>query len=123
MFGERLKQRRAELGYTQQEAADKIGISREHYAKLEQDRHALSVSCLQQISTAFEVSYDWLLGTSEPGVKSLEDASSHSMGKYLVLTPDGRYICRAKHCPWRDETGFCNSGAGCMKEWEEQHGR
>jgi transcriptional regulator with XRE-family HTH domain len=60
-FGEKLKKARMEAGYTQNELATKLTVSRAAIAKWESDRGMPDVTNLKAIAEALSVSIDYLL--------------------------------------------------------------
>lgn len=113
MIGNRLKEKRLSMGATQAEIARRLEVSPQYYSHLERNDETPSVDMLLNIADVLDCSMDFLLsgGGEIPPVKK-------EVGKYLKKTELG-WVCAAKVCPWRDQTGFCNSGAGCLKEWQE----
>jgi len=55
LIGKRIKKRRNELRLTQEELADKLGISRVYMGYLEQGRNAPSLALLQKLSRSLNV--------------------------------------------------------------------
>lgn len=66
MFDDRLENLRKELGYTQQEVADKIGIQRATYRTYEKNLREPDGPTLRKICKFFDVSSDYLIGTYKP---------------------------------------------------------
>ena len=64
-FGEKLKKARLEAGYTQEELASMLTISRAAVAKWESDRGMPDVSNLKALAEALNVSVDFLLDDGE----------------------------------------------------------
>lgn len=60
MLGKRLKQLRGKK--TQQEIADKLGVSRSRYSHYENEHVQPDIDLLQKMADIFEVSVDYLLG-------------------------------------------------------------
>lgn len=60
-IGKRIKLIRQQLKLTQQQFAEKIGVSRSHISNLENGNEMPSNSLLLFISTIFPVNHDWLL--------------------------------------------------------------
>jgi transcriptional regulator with XRE-family HTH domain len=60
-FGEKLKKARAEAGYTQNELADLLAVSRAAIAKWESDRGMPDVTNLKAMAEVLRVSVDYLL--------------------------------------------------------------
>lgn len=69
-IGERTRSARKKLGLTQADAAEKIGISTEFYARIERGGTMPSVPTLVEIATALETSADELLGLSRGEVRA-----------------------------------------------------
>lgn len=61
MFSKRLREVRMKSGLTQQNMADKLGISLNAYQKYEQAERSPSLDCLVSIADIFCVSLDYLL--------------------------------------------------------------
>lgn len=61
MFNKRLREVRMNSGLTQQNMADKLGISLNAYQKYEQAERSPSLECLVSIADIFDVSLDYLL--------------------------------------------------------------
>lgn len=64
-IGKKLKDRRLQLGYTQELAAEKSGISYSYYTKIERGEQLPSIEICVHLAKTFNLSLDyWLLGTS-----------------------------------------------------------
>ncbi len=61
MFNKRLRETRKKCGFTQQNMADKLGISLNAYQKYEQAERSPSLDCLVSIADIFNTSTDYLL--------------------------------------------------------------
>lgn len=61
MFNKRLRKVRMNRGLTQQNMADKLGISLNAYQKYEQAERSPSLDCLVAIADILNVSLDYLL--------------------------------------------------------------
>ncbi|MCY8513503.1 helix-turn-helix domain-containing protein [Bacillus atrophaeus] len=61
MFGERLKKCRTSKGYSQQQMADFLGITRQGYGKYEIGKAEPDLRTLTKLSTILGVSTDYLL--------------------------------------------------------------
>ena len=61
VIGNRVKKRRKEMEYTQEQLAEKIGISRAYMGFIEQGRNAPSLEVLQKIARALKISPSELL--------------------------------------------------------------
>jgi transcriptional regulator with XRE-family HTH domain len=66
--GERIKARRAELGWTQEQLAQKAGISKSFLSELENGKRRVSADNLLEIARTLSVSLDYLMtgATTEP---------------------------------------------------------
>lgn len=58
---ERLKSIRLLLGFTQKQFAERLGMSREGYQKLERGENNISLDVLEKLKTIYGVSADYLL--------------------------------------------------------------
>lgn len=56
VLGKRIQRRRKELKFTQEELADKIGISRAYMGYIEQGRNAPSLEVLEKIARVLKIS-------------------------------------------------------------------
>lgn len=61
MFNKRLRESRINSNLTQQNMADKLGISLNAYQKYEQAERSPSLECLVSIADIFNISLDYLL--------------------------------------------------------------
>lgn len=66
----RIKQLREELGYTQQELADKLKKAKSTIAMYENETRKPSLKVLKQLSNIFDCSVDYILGISEKREKN-----------------------------------------------------
>ena len=60
-LAERLKLRRKEIGITQEQAAEMLGIAYSSYVKIENAYQSPGIDMLMQISLAFGLSIDYLV--------------------------------------------------------------
>ena len=56
VLGRKIQKRREEVGYTQEELGDKVGISRAYMGYIEQGRYAPSLEVLEKIAKALKTS-------------------------------------------------------------------
>lgn len=61
LFGERIRNRRNELHFTQEYVAEKTGISLRYYQMLERGEKSVSLDTLMRLSQALNISMDYLL--------------------------------------------------------------
>jgi transcriptional regulator with XRE-family HTH domain len=90
-FGEKLKKARMEAGYTQNELANKLTVSRAAIAKWETDRGMPDVANLKAIAEALSVSMDYLLDDG-----SVLDFSETKKPIDLTKYGDGKKLSRLK---------------------------
>lgn len=78
MFGTRLHTLRKERKLRQEDMAKQLGIARTTYAMYEQGNREPDYNTLIKLATFFEVSIDYLLGTTEMRqVKDMQDPELH----------------------------------------------
>lgn len=79
--GERIKKRRVELGWTQDQLCQKAGISKGFCSDLENDKRSVSADNLLDIARALSVSLDYLMTgkASEEPPKDVSIPSSLAM--------------------------------------------
>jgi transcriptional regulator with XRE-family HTH domain len=65
MLSERLKEQRHKHKLTQQQVADKIGITRPAYTAYESGKRQPDYDLLKQLAGMFDVSVDYLIGKSD----------------------------------------------------------
>lgn len=82
-FGNRLKQLRLEAGMTQQQLAQKLGVTKSVVSYYEQQERSPSPEILIQLSRIFRTSTDFLLGIDN---KRTLDVSELSDEDIAVLT-------------------------------------
>jgi transcriptional regulator with XRE-family HTH domain len=61
LFGERLRNRRNQLAFTQEYVAEKIGISLRFYQMIERGEKSVSLDTLIRLSRTLTISIDYLL--------------------------------------------------------------
>lgn len=88
-LGERIAQKRKELGLSQEALGEKLGVSRQAIYKWESDTTLPEVEKLMALSGLFGVSVGWLLGTEEG-----ETAGGELTEKQLKMVEEivGRYL-------------------------------
>ena len=100
-----LRNRRLQLGYTQEFAAEKAGISYSYYTKIERGEQLPSLDIAIQLSKTFQLSLDyWLLDQvpdteSSPAVRNLlqclKEMDAHSIEQMQNLLHEAAFL--AKH--------------------------
>lgn len=84
-IGERIMLRRKQLGYTQEQAAEKSGLSHQFFSTVETGRKNLRAESIIKVAEALEVSTDYLLlGTvNETDVNNISKLLSELKGTEL----------------------------------------
>lgn len=67
-FGQKIKHRRQELGYTQTELAERLKSTQPYISRLEQGHFNPSMRMIVSIATALNISVDYLLFDDIKGV-------------------------------------------------------
>lgn len=84
-MGDRIKTRRLELGLTQQELAEKLGIkSRSYISLLEKGDRNLPTSMIRKLVSALDTTPSYLLGWNEEEIK----ANQEWLNRYMQATVD-----------------------------------
>ena len=60
-FGQKIKSRREELGYTQREFAKRVHTTQPYVSRLERGHFNPSLNMISRISTVLEISLDYLI--------------------------------------------------------------
>lgn len=60
-IGERIRSLRKNMGISQEELAEAVGVSVKHISKIERDEVSFSVGILQRLSEFFKVSSDYIV--------------------------------------------------------------
>lgn len=84
MRGDRLKKRREELGLSQQELGDRIGMAYQAISRYETNRADPSAETLARIATSLEVSTDYLLGLVDAPTARLQEADLSPAERKLI---------------------------------------
>ena len=90
-FGEKLKGLRKEKGYSQEEMAGLLEVSRQAVSKWESDRGIPEIDKLLQISNMFGVTLDYLLKNESP------DVNSQSGGYYVSRETIDGFLSYKQH--------------------------
>lgn len=97
MLRERLKQLRLSHGYTQQDIASALNISRSAYALYESGKRQLNYGSLAALADFYAVSLDYLFGRTDdpepPGERGPEERVL--LSRYRTLDQRGRETVRA----------------------------
>ena len=79
-IGKRVRQRREELGLTQQELADELNVTHQHVSRIETDQAVPSLDLLVRLSAKLGTSNDWLLtGADRPTLAVPEAIRAENM--------------------------------------------
>ncbi|PED34154.1 MULTISPECIES: helix-turn-helix domain-containing protein [Bacillus] len=81
MFGTRLHTLRKERKLRQEDMANQLGIARTTYAMYEQGNREPDYNTLIKLATFFEVSIDYLLGTTE--MRQVTDIQDPELSQWL----------------------------------------
>jgi y4mF family transcriptional regulator len=73
VVGQRIKDRRAELGWTQEQLAQKAGISKSFLSELENGKRSVSADNLLDLARALGVSLDYLMTGKEMEKETAEE--------------------------------------------------
>ena len=83
-IGSRITQKRKELGFTQEELAEKVGVSAQAVSKWENDISCPDITLLPALAKVLEISIDELLTGQNDEVKYLPEAERKPLDE-LVL--------------------------------------
>lgn len=97
MLAQRLKELRFEHKITQQEMASKLGISRSTLAGYESENKQPSYDILLKISNVFNISTDYLLGSSNNTLSdsNIESSSVIISDEDLLSSPEEKRLLKA----------------------------
>jgi transcriptional regulator with XRE-family HTH domain len=82
--GERIKKRRVELGWTQDQLCQKAGISKGFLSDLENDKRSVSAENLLEIARALSLSLDYLMTGKAGEEEPTEVAIPASLAKFAA---------------------------------------
>ena len=82
--GERIKKRRLELGWTQEQLCQKAGISKGFLSDLENDKRSVSAENLLDIARALSLSLDYLMTGKASEEEPTEVALPVSLAKFAA---------------------------------------
>ena len=82
--GERIKKRRLELGWTQDQLCQKAGISKGFLSDLENDKRSVSAENLLEIARALSLSLDYLMTGTASQEQPTEVAIPASLAKFAA---------------------------------------
>lgn len=105
-IGQRIAQKRKELGLSQEALGDRLGVSRQSIYKWESDTALPEIDKLIALSRLFSVSVGWLLGVEEPPPETGEaepDGELTEQQLHMVEEIVSRYTAalpRPQKSPW-----------------------
>ena len=82
--GERIKARRAELGWTQDRLAEKAGISKSFVSDLETGKRSIGADTLLDVGRAMGVSLDFLMTGKTSGEQQAEAQIPASLARFAA---------------------------------------
>ena len=91
-FAERLKELRKEKHLTQQELADKVGISRVGYGYWEKGSREPSLDKLVELARELDSTVGYLLGTSDGNILSIKTEDMKKLNKDELKNFDEEFI-------------------------------
>ena len=94
-MGQRIAQRRKELGLSQEALGERLGVSRQAIYKWESDAALPEIEKLVKLSREFELSVDWLLGEGDESRELTPDqlrVVEEIVGRYLAAQPPEKTV-------------------------------
>lgn len=92
-LGEKLKKLREQRGWTQTQAAERLGVSSQVVSNYERDYRSPDKESLSNIAKIYNCSLDWLLGiTNSPehtDTHSITDSQDESINRAFLKLPEG----------------------------------
>lgn len=92
VLAKRLKQARNKAGYTQIDAAKKLGISNGTLSGYERNYRDPDTNVLNDMSTLYEVSTDWLLGKTDQSHITKDNKKSALIEEMARKYPDAEIM-------------------------------
>jgi len=87
-IGDRIKEKRKELGLTQLELAEKLNVTDRAVSKWEQGEGDPSIAILPELAKIFDVTLDYLMTGKQVDIISLDDMDSNKRLEYLIKKDD-----------------------------------
>ena len=95
-IGARIRRARRDLGWTQQQLADAIGVCRSAVAQWETDRSGQELENLSRVATALDIDLEWLIDGVERRARQIATKSELRMIQvYRKCAPQDRQILLA----------------------------
>ena len=82
--GERIRKRRLEIGWTQEQLCTKAGLSKSFLSELENGKRSVSASNLLDIARTLNVSLDYLMTGKASGEQQTEVSIPSSLAKFAA---------------------------------------
>ena len=102
--GQRIMQKRKELGLSQETLGEQLGVSRQAIYKWESDATLPEIENLIALSRIFSVSVDWLLGEEPSSApKELSEEQLNMVQEIVDRYLTARSACEADSTPWWPE--------------------
>lgn len=124
--GRLLADKRREIGLTQQQIADKLGIPRTTYASYEQNKNGVDMNMTYKLATLFKISHEIVIKSAEDMVR--RDIELHEDDSKYFPTGDmaslqGKYIALLERENARlgaEATALQATAAAKMHAWQER---
>lgn len=119
--GQRIAQKRKELGLSQEALGERLGVSRQTVYKWESDAALPEIEKLVNLSREFSVSIDWLLGQEDENREPQELTAEQLrmveeiVGRYLAARPRPEPVAQEIDPEAESETG--PAGVRWLKRW------
>lgn len=84
--GERIKELRTARGMTQQQLADRLGVSKQAVSNWEKGGHQIARTSIESLSDIFNVEIDYLLCRQNITTRYLDTEEIHMIDNYRKLT-------------------------------------
>ncbi len=104
-IGKRMKQKRNEMGLSQEQLADKLLVSRAAVAKWENDGGVPDIENLKKLSEVLGMSIDEIVGNVVQNRDSKMDTASKSDEDFCIIKAEAYYIgkkCSVEMIDWND---------------------
>lgn len=116
--GQRIAQKRKELGLSQEALGERLGVSRQAIYKWESDAALPEIEKLVNLSREFSVSIDWLLGEGDESSELTPEQLrmvEEIVGRYLAAQPVPEPAAQEIDPEGESETG--PAGVRWLKRW------
>lgn len=94
MYGEKLRELRSLEGWTQEEVAKKIGVSKQTYSHYENEKRTPSLETIRKLAVVYGVNIDYVFGEEEKNSDEInEKPIIYSAGPVVKLPIVGKISC------------------------------